>query len=1458
MKPHTRVRPRSIASPELLEARIAPATFRWDVPGSGIWNDENNWFNETTGLADNGFPKSANDVAKFTDANAGNAVVTINGVNVTVGSILFDDDNIYQIADAGGGTLTFGASEMGAITVSNSNGDAPHTISAPIILASSLRITHEAMSDFTISASISEPSPGREVSKTGPGKVFFSNPVGVPLPNTYTGTTTVEEGALVFLKSPGVPATSGNLIVGGFGRVASVAVLGNSQIPDTLAVNVGALGTMSINISETIGALTINGGTVDLGPINSTGLTVSSLNMTGGKVQMSFLSQFLFLNGDVTATSTANGPAEINGGTLNLGQATRTFVVNDGPHEQDFVVNGITTGSGPSALTKTNLGTMRMAGPGFNTYSGSTTVIAGVLELAKPGGNSISGPLVIGNGAGGSDVVRLLHPNQIGNNVINVNSGGLLDLNGQAETLGSVSISGGHVTTGAGATTLTIANGLSLTGGHLTAAAAGSQIVVPAVVTINNGGQSLLDGLGTLGLVANTTFNVNNGSASVDLLVTIPITGAFTLSKTGTGTLQLDAINTYAETLAFGELIVNGKIGNLFFGSSQTTLSGTGNVGIVTLNNGAVRPGNGPGVLHVASIIMGGTPTMFFEIDGAKPGNGPGFHDQIALTGGVNLNGVIANFSITADFAQGDQYMLIDNDSTDPVVGTFTGMPEGFVTTIGTRRYILTYKGGTGNDVVLTPEQSFIIEGDYVPGADEYFVIQRDVTDSHLIHVTAFAAGSSSKTYDISLAQFANIVIRGGAGDDSILLDISKGFFTSLFPSVFYALSFVGGAGNNAVSISSGPAVPLASASYVHTGDPDRGGLFLSNGFRMSFDEVNYFTDELNVTDYFVVGGAGVSDAMYLAPGFGAYTAVGKEGQLPAHVRNKSNIIFSGQGGGDRFDIGVVNPFSDTDEITIDPGTGQTGQLNLFGTGGADVFTLTTTSPIEGTIVRNGQPALTYEGALKIAIDGSAGADTFNLPGEDFDIHVTGGPGIDTLSFVESASGVTLNLDQPGISQALTASANLTLADSMEEVTGSTHADTFLAKITPYPRSLAGGQGNDILLFDVLGTNATNTGGVILTPGFGTFTTSNVESITLLNIPAKPVFGVQGNTFAAPLDIPTGKGPLSVAVGDLNGDGIDDFVTADSKANTLSVFLSTPSGLFLPAVQKLTGGKKPTGVIIADLDGINGPDIAVTNSATGNVGVLLNSGAGDFANAVTFTTGKTPGVLRAGNLDGDGDIDLAMITAGNKLTILKGNGDGTFAAGSAIPTGAVLPKDIQLADFDGDNDIDLAVLHAGGQLAVQLNDGSATFTPQALTRTGVGATSLAIADFNGDGKLDAAVSHATVSRFVAVMLGQGDGAFLPMLRIAYPLPGKASALVASDFDGDGTTDLAVANGAGGRISILRGLGNGTFAKSLALELEDTPARKLAALTLGDFNGNSRADLLALGSAAGEVSLLLRA
>ncbi len=1466
MKTH---RPLPVRAIELLEARIAPATFRWSSPGGGNWNDQNNWFNETTGLAANGFPNAADDVAKFTNANTAGATVTIPNVNITVGSILFDDNHTYLITSSGAGQLTLSSTTgQASITVSNNNGDAAHTINTNIVLSAlvqSLLITDNTLNPFTLSGQISEVVAGTSVTKAGKGTTTFAGGAA----NTYTGNTTVQDGTLFLQKSTNVAAFSGPVFIGGAGHDATLNVNNASQLPDTTAVIVNAQGTAFFSFIETIGSLTINDGTVSLGSFGLNTLTTSSLTMNGGKVQMNFVSEVLALTGDVAATSTASGSAQILGGTLNLGAAQRSFNVSDGPQDQDLTITSVINGNNNVGLTKTGgTGTMRLGGPSANTYNGQTNVFSGTLELAKLSGNAILGTLLIGDAIGGpeSAVIRLFGVEQIGTGSVQVGRSGLLDLNGFSETITTLQMAG-HVTTGAvGGATFTIQNSLTLLQGHLTAGAAGSVVVLPTVVTINSVGPSVMDGAGSFSLTGATNLGVLDSPADVDLLVTAPITGAFGLNKTGFGTLELDAVNTYTGgTLFFTGLIVNGQIGAVSFGSSQTTLSGTGTVGNVTLDGGALRPGNGPGVLHTGSIANGVGDTFYFQIDGTHPGNGAGFHDQIAITGTVNLNSVSLDLDLTnAAFAPGDKYVLINNDGADAVVGAFTGLPEASILTIGGRRYILTYQGGDGNDVVLTPEQAYIIDGDTVPGSNDFFTVARDATVPFLVHVTQYVANIAPLDYTVNLHEFANLEVHGGGGDDFLSFNATNGYFTSAFPNVLYALNFLGGSGTNSVQLTGGNAGAVSIETYSSTGGPDQGFVFFDNGFWVSFDETANFLDEIPVGT-FVATGSGSGDTFFFKGAQdGTHDLVGLVGHIPATVLFKPQILLNGQGaGGDTFNIGPAALATTTGEVNVNTSFAQAGLVNVFGTGGDDHFVVTNGAPavpFQAHVHRDGQPELDLNGLVKLSIDGGAGDDLFSLPGRAFDATITSGPGADTLTFASATSSISLNLDQPGVGQTLNAlGAQLTLMDTMENVVSTVFGDHFFAKPSLVSRTLSSAAGPvpDTLVYDAQGAAAVSGAGTITTPGFADFTVGATQ-VTLLNVPPKPVLGTQGNTFAAPLDFAAGKGSVALAVGDLNGDGLADFVTADSKGGTVSIALSTVTGLLVPAVQKASGGKKPSSVVLGNFDGVNGLDIAVTNAGSGTVGIFLNDGAGNFGTAQTFATGKAPGLLRMGNFDADADLDLAMITAGNKITVLKNDGTGTFTASPAITTGAKLPKDLQLADLDGDSDLDLAVLHAGGQLVAQLNDGTGAFTPQPMARLGAGATALAIADFNGDGKLDAAAAHSTVSRFVAVALGQGTGAFLPMLKVAYPLSGKASALVASDFDGDGVADLAVANGAGGRVSILRGLGNGAFVRALTLELEDTPARKLAALALGDFNGDGRTDLAALSNASSEVSVVLRA
>ena len=143
----------------------------------------------------------------------------------------------------------------------------------------------------------------------------------------------------------------------------------------------------------------------------------------------------------------------------------------------------------------------------------------------------------------------------------------------------------------------------------------------------------------------------------------------------------------------------------------------------------------------------------------------------------------------------------------------------------------------------------------------------------------------------------------------------------------------------------------------------------------------------------------------------------------------------------------------------------------------------------------------------------------------------------------------------------------------------------------------------------------------------------------------------------------------------------------------------------------------------------------------------------------------------AGDFNGDGKLDLAVANYGNYLTgstgdtvtILLGNGDGSFtqAPGSPVTVGNS-PGALAEGDFNGDGNLDLAVANAADDtITILLGKGDGTFTPALVSpATGLTPSGLAIGDFNGDGKLDLAVANFDTAA-INILLGNGDGTFTP-------------------------------------------------------------------------------------------------
>lgn len=417
--------------------------------------------------------------------------------------------------------------------------------------------------------------------------------------------------------------------------------------------------------------------------------------------------------------------------------------------------------------------------------------------------------------------------------------------------------------------------------------------------------------------------------------------------------------------------------------------------------------------------------------------------------------------------------------------------------------------------------------------------------------------------------------------------------------------------------------------------------------------------------------------------------------------------------------------------------------------------------------------------------------------------------------------------------------------------------------------------------------------------------------------PSQPVAGQKTKLrFGAALAYDSG-GPYadSVAVADLNGDGRLDLIVANycqsavqGSCNTLgevAVLISNGNGTFQPAVTYSTGAYYAYSVAVGDLNGDGVPDIVVSNlcesvnpgfvcdtGSPGEVSVLLGKGDGTFQPAVTYGSGGFYATsVTVGDLNGDGKPDLVVANGGydvGSVSTLLGNGDGTFQPAVSYSSGAYGADSVVMGDLIGDGRPDLVVASLcqgpscspgggyDGELGVLVGNGDGTLQPAVTYNSGGEyAYSVALGDLRGNGILDLVVANkfsddegSSDYNAVDVLLGNGDGTF--QSAVSYLLPGgEYDAVAIGDVNGDGYLDLVLVEECQrltphsckgtGEVAVLLGNGDGTFQKPIVYP---SGGYEGSAIAIGDVNGDGRPDLIvtnACGSgcgADGTVAVLL--
>jgi hypothetical protein len=328
-------------------------------------------------------------------------------------------------------------------------------------------------------------------------------------------------------------------------------------------------------------------------------------------------------------------------------------------------------------------------------------------------------------------------------------------------------------------------------------------------------------------------------------------------------------------------------------------------------------------------------------------------------------------------------------------------------------------------------------------------------------------------------------------------------------------------------------------------------------------------------------------------------------------------------------------------------------------------------------------------------------------------------------------------------------------------------------------------------------------------------------------------------------------------VGDFNRDGIPDLAVVNSSpSNLVTVLLGNANGTIRSAVSYQVG-TRPSSVVVGDFNRDGRLDLAVSNAGDNTVSVLLGTGDGNFfLPAITSASGLAqPGALAVEDFDQDGQLDLAVVNQGNNtVSVLLGNGDGTFQVAGNYPTGLGTDA-VAVGDFNRDGNIDLAVGNGLGTVNILLGNGDGTFRSTVNIATGLTAQSVAVGDFNGDGIPDLALSGfagspPNLSGGVSVLLGKGDGTF--QAASSYNVGQTASSLAVGDFNGDGHSDLAIADQTG-FVWVLLGNGDGTFRYP---PVPYAAGRTLTSLTVGDFNRDGLPDIAATDLVDASVNILL--
>ena len=375
------------------------------------------------------------------------------------------------------------------------------------------------------------------------------------------------------------------------------------------------------------------------------------------------------------------------------------------------------------------------------------------------------------------------------------------------------------------------------------------------------------------------------------------------------------------------------------------------------------------------------------------------------------------------------------------------------------------------------------------------------------------------------------------------------------------------------------------------------------------------------------------------------------------------------------------------------------------------------------------------------------------------------------------------------------------------------------------------------------------TGSLTFTDTFTDTTTNTTTSNTIGTVALDPTTVTQGFTpptlYQIPYALPWGTSSMGTPVsGDFNGDGHPDFAIPTSLGPVI-IMLGHGDGTFQQGAS--ISADQPFGAVVGDFNGDGNLDLAIGNNGTnGSIAIYLGNGDGTFQAGAVYPA--SPGayyqIVASGDFDGDGNQDIVVTDhAHDQVAVLLGNGDGTFRSAGLTATGPE-PWNLAVGDINGDGIPDLVIANdvsdvQGNNITILIGNGDGTFSQGTYLRGGVASSgSVALADFNGDGILDIAATEEPANN-VFIFLGKGDGTFQP--STTYTMNKGPYHITIGDFNQDGKKDVITSNAEGESVGVLLGNGDGTLQ---AAKIYPAGGAVIYA-DVQDFNGDNQVDVVAV-------------